>query len=64
MNRSIFLVSCHVPGKENIQADSLSRNLAHETEEMLDRAVLCISWKGLNPYIFHVYVKVLYRTEN
>ena len=50
MNRCIFLVSCHIPGKENIHGDSLTRNFAHETEWMLDTVV----YKMLtNNFFFH-----------
>ena len=50
MNRCIFLVSCHIPGKENIHGDSLSRNFARKTEWMLDRAVYKMLTKN---FIFH-----------
>ena len=49
MNRSIFLVSCHIPGKANIQADSMPKNLAHKTEWILDRAVFTMLTKHFLP---------------
>ena len=60
MNRSIFLVSCHIPGKENIQADSLSRNFARETELMLDKVV----FKMLTKYFFFPEVDLMATSEN
>ena len=41
MKRYVRLVACHIPGKENVKADKLSRSFSHETE-----------WR-LNPIIFH-----------
>lgn len=37
--RNIWLTSCHLPGRDNIEADKLSRNLSKDMDWMLDKKI-------------------------
>lgn len=37
--RNIWLTACHLPGRENIEADKFSRNLSKDMEWMLDNNI-------------------------
>lgn len=37
--RNIWLTACHLPGRDNIEADKLTRNLSKEMEWMVDKKI-------------------------